>query len=36
MLDLPNFGRMNKSTMSFESRFVGDIIEKNYDIIPFI
>ena len=37
MLQLPNFGHTNTSTIYLESRdknFVGDVINKNYDVIP--
>ena len=39
MLQLPNFGHMTTSTIQFESRdenFVGDVMDRNYDVITFI
>ena len=39
MLELPNFGHMDTSTIKFESRgknFVGDVIDRTYDVITFI
>ena len=39
MLELPNFGHMNTSTVKYESRdknFVGDVTDRTYDVITFI
>ena len=39
MLELPNLGHMNTSTIKFESRvknFVGNVIDINYHVITFI
>ena len=36
MLELANFSHMTTSTMQFESRVVGDVMGRNYNIITFI
>ena len=39
MLELSNFGQMTKSTIKLEScdkNFVGDVMNKNYDLINFV
>ena len=35
MQGLLNFGYMTTSTIQFESHFVGDVIDINYDLIIF-
>ena len=38
MLKLPKFGHMTTSIIRFESpdNFVGDVMDRNYDVIAFI